>query len=118
MAQFQGRSSKLVRRKKTKQELGSDPVKTKVSEIEERKNIPVRGGGEKTIATKVSYVNVSDAGKTKKVKIVAVEDNPANKDFKRESVLSMGGVVETELGKTKITSRPSQDGVVNGVLVK
>ena len=117
MAQYQGRKSKLQKRKKRKSELGSDAVRPKLGE-DKRKNVKVTGGAEKTIAENVKYANVSDAGKTKKVEITAVDENPANKDFKRENVLSLGGLIETELGKAKITSRPSQDGVVNAILVK
>jgi len=33
-------------------------------------------------------------------------------------ILTKGAIVETELGKVKITSRPGQDGVLNGVLIQ
>jgi small subunit ribosomal protein S8e len=117
MTQYQGRSERLSKRKKTKKELGSDPVNPKLGE-EERKNVRTEGGSKKTVAVKVKFANVSDKGKTKKVAITAVDDNLANKDFKRENILSLGGIVETEIGKAKITSRPSQDGVVNAILLK
>jgi len=118
MAQNQGRISKLEKRKKVKAELGSDSVRPKVSSKEERKSVRVLGGKEKTVAITVQFANVSVGGKTQKVKINTVEENPADKDFKRENILSLGGIVDTELGKAKITSRPSQDGIVNAILVK
>lgn len=108
--------------KKARSDLGSDPRAPKLADKEEdekRESVRLRGGGEKTVATKVKFVNVSmPGGKTQKVSIKMVEDNPADKDFRRENVLSMGGVLDTELGKVKVTSRPSQDGVVNAVLLK
>jgi len=118
MTQYQGRDSKLKKRKKTKRELGSDPRHTKRADEEERKKVRVIGGKKKTVSLKAKFANVASAGKTKKVIIKSVEENTANKDFKRENVLSLGGIIDTELGKAKVTSRPSQDGVVNAVLVK
>ncbi len=116
MAIFQGRKTK--HRKKRKHELGSTPIKPKLSSEEKRKKRRVRGGRKKQVSLAVKYANISVGGKTKRVEIKAVDENPANKDFKRENVLSRGGIIETELGKARITSRPSQDGVVNAVLLK
>lgn len=118
MAQDQARKIKLNARKKKKFELGSDPVKPKLTGTEKRKKIQMKGGGDKTVAVTVKYANISTGGKAKKVEIKMVLDNPANRDFRRENILSRGGIIDTELGKAKITSRPSQDGVVNAVLVK
>lgn len=118
MASYQGRKSKLQKRKKKKSELGSDPADTKLSEKGERKKVRMAGGKKKNVALKAQYANVAVKGKTQKVRIKSVEDNPADKDFKRENILSLGGIVDTDLGKARITSRPSQDGVVNAVLVK
>ena len=42
------------------------------------------------------------------------QDNP---HYTRRQEITKGCTVMTELGKVKITSRPSQDGVVNGVLL-
>jgi small subunit ribosomal protein S8e len=33
------------------------------------------------------------------------------------NILSKGAFVKTQIGDAKITSRPAQDGIVNGVLV-
>ncbi len=118
MAKYQGRKVKLQKRKKKKNELGSDPIKTRLSDREERKNLRVTGGRTKTVAVKARFANVSVRGKTQKVAIRSVGDNAADKDFKRESVLALGGEIETELGRARITSRPSQDGVVNAVLLE
>lgn len=122
MAKFQGRKSKLKSRKKKKSELGSDSRLTSLahgtSKDEERKEINLKGGSKKTILTKTKFANIPDGGKTKRVEIKSIADNLANKDFKRMSVISKGAVIETELGKAKVTSRPSQEGVVNAVLLK
>jgi small subunit ribosomal protein S8e len=121
MSQYQGRKIKLHLMKKKRSDLGSDPRKPKLSDSDEegRENVRTRGGGEKTVTNRVKFVNVSmPDGKTKKIQIKLVGDNTANKDFRRENVLSLGGLLDTELGKVKVTSRPSQDGVVNAVLLK
>ncbi len=62
------------------------------------------------------YVNVSKEGKTEKVKIIRVIESN-NADLTRQSIITKGSIVETEKGKVKITSRPGQDGVLNGIFV-
>ena len=52
-----------------------------------------------------------------KVKIKAVVENAANRNFIRRNILTKGVVVETEEGKAKLTSRPGQDGSLNAVLL-
>ncbi len=64
--------------------------------------------------------NVFDgsSGKTVKSKIVRVTANKANREYERRGVITRGAVIETELGSAKVTSKPSDDGVVNAVLLK
>jgi small subunit ribosomal protein S8e len=64
--------------------------------------------------------NVFDgsSGKTVKTKIVRVSENKANREYARRGVITRGAVIETALGSAKVTSRPSDDGVVNAVLIK
>ncbi len=63
--------------------------------------------------------NVSDRkGKTTKAKILRVKASPANRDYERRGVITKGAVVDTEAGEAKVTSRPTDDGVVNAVLTK
>jgi small subunit ribosomal protein S8e len=106
-------------RKKRKYELGDSPLFPKMGK-DVRILKKTKGGGMKIKAPSVEFVNVTDTKnhKTKKVKILDVLDNPANLDLVRRKVVTKGTVVKTELGKAKITSRPSQDGIVNAVLVE
>ena len=53
----------------------------------------------------------------KKVEILDVLDNTANRDFVRRKIITKGAVIETELGQARVTSRPGQHGVINAVLV-
>jgi small subunit ribosomal protein S8e len=61
--------------------------------------------------------NVSDgSGKTSKSKILRVKKSPANRDYERRGVITRGAVIETEAGEAVVTSKPTDDGVVNAVL--
>jgi small subunit ribosomal protein S8e len=79
----------------------------------------VRGGGVKVALKALEWVSVSDpsTGKTMRARVLRLVKNPASRDYERRGVVTKGAVVETELGLVKITSRPSQHGVANGVLV-
>ncbi|RLI95711.1 MAG: 30S ribosomal protein S8e, partial [Candidatus Aenigmatarchaeota archaeon] len=55
---------------------------------------------------------------TKKVKILDVLENPANPQLVRSKIVTKGCIIKTELGNAKVTSRPSQHGIVNAVLIK
>ncbi|MDO5821049.1 MAG: 30S ribosomal protein S8e, partial [Methanobrevibacter sp.] len=33
------------------------------------------------------------------------------------NIITKGAIVETEIGNAKVTSRPGQDGIINGVLL-
>jgi small subunit ribosomal protein S8e len=78
----------------------------------------VRGGGLKVGLIRAEFTNVLDPDThlTKKGKIVRVLSNRANRDYERRGVITKGAVIETEFGVARVTSRPSQDGVVNAVL--
>ena len=61
--------------------------------------------------------NVSDSkGKAVKSKILRVKNSPANRDYERRGVITLGAVIETEAGEAIVTSRPTDDGVVNAIL--
>ncbi len=78
-----------------------------------------KGGRAKVAAGRVIYANIAlDAGKVQKVKVLNVTENPANRHYARENLLTRGAVLDTELGKARVTSRPGQDGSVNAVLLK
>jgi small subunit ribosomal protein S8e len=77
-----------------------------------------RGGTLKTSLRSAEFANVQDSqGKIKKVKITRVLRNPANRDYERRGVITKGALIDTEVGNARVTSRPSQDGVINAILV-
>ena len=78
----------------------------------------VRGKNVKTALVSAGFVNLVLDSKVKKTKIIRVLENPTNNDYQRRGVITKGAIIETEDGKCKVVSRPGQDGVVNGILVK
>lgn len=78
-----------------------------------------RGGTLKVRLVSTKYVNVSDSstGETKRVEILRVLKNPSNVDYDRRGVITKGTLLETSMGTVRVTSRPGQSGVLNGILV-
>jgi small subunit ribosomal protein S8e len=102
-------------RKKKKYELSGKIVYTVLGK-ERRKQLRVMGGGMKSVLLAADKANVVDkSGKVKSVKIKSVVQVPANRYLK--GILFKGSIIDTEIGKARITSRPSQDGIVNAVLI-
>ena len=79
-----------------------------------------RGGTLSYGLRQAAEANVYDgsSGKTVNSKILRVTANKANREYERRGVITRGATIETELGKARVTSRPSDDGVVNAVLMK
>jgi len=125
MAISQSRSKKKVSgsryialRKKKQFELGRDPTFSKLGE-RKTKLLRIMSGKKKEIVMNENKVNLIDpkTKKSKSVKIKNVIENSANRHFVRRNILTKGTVIETELGKAKITSRPGQEGSLNAILV-
>lgn len=77
-------------------------------------------GGESKIAiasAKELNLYVPQKRKFEKAEIVRVISNAANRDYERRGVITKGAIVETPLGKARVTSRPGQHGIVNAVLI-
>lgn len=85
---------------------------------EKRKIIRVRGGNKKSFLLRIRYVNVKANDKNQKLEIKNVIETPSNRFLARQNIVTKGTIVETELGKVRITNRPSQEGVANGVLIE
>lgn len=100
-------------RKKKKYERGRDflPANIGESRIVARKS-------KKRTALSIGEANILSNGKIQKTKILSVAENRADAQFIRRNILTKGAVVETELGKARITSRPGQHGIVNAVTVE
>ncbi|MCD4766487.1 MAG: 30S ribosomal protein S8e [Methanosarcinales archaeon] len=124
--QYQGRSKRkftggrrIASKGKRKLELGREAAEPHLDETR-RKNVDTLGGNRKVRLLRCNMANVTDPSNntTRQVSIENVVGNESNKHYIRRNILSRGGIVSTEIGNARITSRPGQDGVVNAVLIK
>lgn len=108
-----------IARKKRKHEIGSLPTHTRIGK-EKKKIVRTRGSGKKIRALSVEFANVLDlkTKTAKKVKILDVVENKANPHFVRRGIITKGCIIKTEIGNARVTSRPSQDGVVNAIMIE
>lgn len=82
------------------------------------KSIRSRGGTQKNVLLSGNVCNVIVDGKAQKTTIRNVIETSANVFLARQNVLVKGAIVNTDLGRAKITNRPSQEGQIQAVLVK
>ncbi|MEJ2267498.1 MAG: 30S ribosomal protein S8e [Nanoarchaeota archaeon] len=85
---------------------------------EKRKLKKKRGGKIKTILLSAKFVNVKKDNKNIKTEIKNVLETPSNRFLARQNILTKGTIVETNLGKVKITNRPNQECNINGILIE
>jgi len=125
MALWQGKSkrSKTGRRiryhrGKRKFEIGREKNLTTIGPISLKK-VRTRSNNKKINAKTVNEVYLIDpkTNKTKKTEIKSVLENKANIHYVRRNIINKGAIIETELGKARVTSRPGQTGIVNAVLL-
>jgi small subunit ribosomal protein S8e len=107
----------IKKRKKRLHELVGQKRIVKLGK-EKRKTKKTIGGNKKVVMLSAKNVNVLTNGKTKKVAIKNVLETPSNRFLARQNIITKGTILETELGKVKVTNRPTQEGSVNGILVK
>jgi small subunit ribosomal protein S8e len=98
---------------------GGPPTNTRLGGVDRRLIERVTGGGFKIRLAEVSYANVYDkgSGTCRKAKILRIVESPANSDFAKRGIIVKGTIIETEVGRAVVTSRPGQDGVVNAVKI-
>ncbi|MGC9310190.1 MAG: 30S ribosomal protein S8e [Candidatus Aenigmatarchaeota archaeon] len=100
-------------RKKRKFERGGFFCPAKAGEQKIAK-VRTRGGNEKQKVLSGEFVNVGG----KKLKITGFVENKSNFRYNRAKVITKGAVLETEKGNVRVTSRPGQDGTINGIFVR
>ncbi len=124
--QFHLRSDRVLRgsgkrvkkaRDKKRYEIGSYFTSTRLSQEEKRRVDRTRGGNEKIRLLYAKYANVITKNGYKKVAIKGVIESKDNRNFARLNIITKGSLIDTELGKAIVTSRPGQDGVINAKLV-
>ena len=125
MALWQGRSkrSKTGRRiryarGKRKFEIGRESHLTTIG-ANNLKVLRTKGNNKKTRVktSNIAYVLDPKTHKTTKTEISTVKENPANIHYVRRNIINKGAIIETKIGKAKVTSRPGQSGSVNAVLL-
>lgn len=126
MAKWQGRSLKKASggrkwhsRKKRKYELGRESANTKIGE-EKKVEISVRGNENKIRLLSTNSVNITDpeTGDSEKAEIKSVLKNPADPHLARRNIITKGAVIDTSIGKARVTSRPGQEQVLDAVLLE
>jgi small subunit ribosomal protein S8e len=109
----------LKRRKRRKHETKGQKIIVKLSDKNKRKSKRIMGGNKRTFLTAAKFVNVIDKNKkARRIEIKNVLETPSNRFLARQNVITKGTIIETELGKVKITNRPTQEAVINGVLIE
>jgi small subunit ribosomal protein S8e len=106
----------IARRKKKSYEIAGQKRIVKIGE-EKRKTVKTTGGNKKTYLLRANMVNVQVKDRIKKTEIKNVLETPSNRFLARQNILTKGTIVETDLGKVQISNRPTQEGVVNGILI-
>lgn len=103
--------------KRKKRNLVGKFSSTVVGEELKSKKKKSRGSTKKVSLRATDKISVSKNGETVEAEIEDVLENSANPDFVRRGVITKGAVLKTSEGKVKVTSRPGQDGTLNGVSV-
>ncbi len=121
---YQGRSTRKRTggrrrdfRNKRKHELGRESTETQVGEAK-RKSVPARGNTHKMRAIDVETASVATDDGTVSAEIENVAENPSNPNYARRNIVTKGAILDTSEGQVRVTSRPGQDGQVNGVPVE
>ena len=112
-----GRRIRYSRRKR-KFEIGREKHFTVIGNIKLKK-VRTRGNNKKTRVKSINHAYIIDpsTNKTIKTEIISVIENKANIHYVRRNIMTKGAIIETKIGKAKITSRPGQSGSINAVLI-
>ena len=107
-------------KKVKKKRLAKATGKTRIVKLGEKKTKFIKGvgGNKKLVSLSQNKANVLAKGKSKVVSIKNVLETPSNRFLARQNVLVKGAIIETEIGKARITNRPSQEGIVQAVIVE
>ena len=100
-------------------EIGRKPLLTKVGTLRTRTD-KTKGNTTKQRVLQADIANIYDSKTKKYVKaaVTTVVESPANRNYVRRNIITKGTIIETNLGKARVTNRPGQEGAINAVLVK
>ncbi|MCK4319213.1 30S ribosomal protein S8e [Candidatus Micrarchaeota archaeon] len=106
--------SKRKSRDKKLAHVGGTFASVRVGESKEKKVKRMRGGSRRVVPRKIDLINVLSEGKMQRVKILGVVESH-DPNYARMNIITKGAILNTDLGKVKVTNRVGQDGVVNGI---
>jgi len=108
---------KIPYRGRRRYEFGSPSTRTVIGETSALRTRSM-GGNLKVRSLKVKYVNLSDRyGKVVRSEVLAVAENQAGVDLRRGGIVTKGAIIQTPLGRARVTSRPGQVGSISAVLI-
>ena len=109
---------KRLNRGRRRFEFGSPPTRTVMGD---KTVLTARtsGGRLKARVLREANANLSDrSGKVVRAKILSVTENPAGVDLRRGGIMTKGAIIQTPMGRARITSRPGQSGTIDAVLIE
>ncbi len=100
-------------------EKGNLPINTRI-DSKKTKLVKGRGFTSKLKALRLNEANVYNPKEKKYVKteLKNVLENPANRNYARRNIITKGAVIESSIGKIKVTNRPGQEGFINAILIE
>jgi small subunit ribosomal protein S8e len=107
----------IQRRKKKLREIAGQRKIVKLG-ADRRKIKKTTGGNKKVVLFGAKFVNIQEKGKGKKLEIKNVIETPSNRFLARQNIITKGTILLTESGKVKVTNRPTQQGIVNGIIIE
>ena len=107
-------------RGKRRTEISSENQFAYVGEVEQRKNYRKTAGSQTVRLLSAHEINVNHPkeGKTVRATINGVIENDADPNYVRRNIVTKGALVETNIGRVRVTSRPGMHGVVSGILLE
>ena len=107
-------------KKPKKKKLTGRQSQARIVKIADKKSKLLKGRGKTTkkVLLTEKTANVMHNGKAQKTEIKNVLETPSNVFLARQNILIKGAIIETELGKARITNRPSQEGMIQAVIIE
>ena len=107
-------------RGKRRTEVSSEAQYAYIGEKDDRKMYRKNAGSltARLLSANTVNVNLPKEGKTVKATINSVIANDADPNFIRRNIVTKGSIVDTSMGKVKVTSRPGMHGVISGILLE
>ena len=107
-------------RGKRRTEISSENQFAYLGDEDKRKNYRKRAKSQTVRLLSAHEINVNDPkeGKTIRATINTVLENDADPNYVRRNIVTKGAIVDTDLGRVRVTSRPGMHGVVSGVLLE